>query len=310
MQNEHVPVLAEAVLEGLAIDPNGTYLDATFGRGGHSELIVSQLSQQGALIVIDRDPSAIAAANRRFGADNRVKVVHAAFADLAAALDAVEPALLVDGVLFDLGVSSPQLDNAERGFSFMADGPLDMRMDPTAGESAAEWLAHVDEKHLVRVLREYGEERRARAIAAVIVKARDEAPIATTNQLVALVQQVNKPRPGQIHPATRTFQAIRIAVNDELKQIEAALQQASDRLRAGGRLVVISFHSLEDRLVKRFIRDAESVPAPYRGLPEIPAEYRPTLKRIGKLGRADELELSRNRRARSARLRVAERVAA
>ncbi len=308
--DKHIPVLAEEALAALAIDPDGMYLDATFGRGGHSELIVSKLSKNGSLLAIDRDPSAIAAAERRFGDDARVYIGHAAFADLGDILAEHVPGAKLNGVLFDLGVSSPQLDDPERGFSFRADGPLDMRMDTTQGESAADWLERVEPYELRRVLREFGEERRAGAVAAAIVAAREQQPILTTAALADIVLTVIRPRPGQIHPATRTFQAIRIAVNSELEQIATALEASVAHLAPAGRLAVISFHSLEDRLVKRFMRQAASVPEPYRGLPDIPVEYQPRLQLVGKMIRAAEPELARNPRSRSARLRIAEKVAA
>jgi 16S rRNA (cytosine1402-N4)-methyltransferase len=305
---EHVPVLLGPVLEGLNIQPGGWYVDGTFGRGGHSSAILKQLGTEGRLLAIDRDPQAIAQVDEALQHDPRFELLHGEFAELKNY--AVKRKFLgkVDGLLLDLGVSSPQLDEAARGFSFQSDGPLDMRMDPTSGTSAAEWLEQVDEKDLKKVLVQLGEERFAGRIARAIVAARAVNPIRTTLALADIVKAVVPSRGQRKNPATKTFQAIRIFVNKELEQLEQALQASLDLLRPGGRLCVISFHSLEDRRVKRFMRDASQEPAQFRGLPDIPEEFRPRLKLIGKVVKASEEEIVANLRARSARLRVAERL--
>ncbi len=287
---------------------DGNYVDGTFGRGGHSQAILERLGQSGRLIAIDRDPEAIAQAPDTLLNDPRFELVRGEIAQLETIIEARELRGQVDGILFDLGVSSPQLDDAGRGFSFMRDGPLDMRMDPDAGVSAAQFLASVDERELRAVLKKYGEEPRAARIARAIVAARDEQPLTRTTQLADLVAAAaGAPARARIHPATRTFQAIRIYLNRELEQIAQALQQSLTVLRRGGRLCVISFHSLEDRIVKRFFRQHSEEPAQYRGLPVIPAEFMPKLKQVGKPVTAAADEVDSNPRARSARLRVAER---
>lgn len=307
-KKEHVPVLLGPVLEGLNIQPAGWYVDGTFGRGGHSSALLKLLDNEGRLLAIDRDPQAIAQVDEALQQDPRFELVHGEFAELKNY--AIERKFLgkVDGLLLDLGVSSPQLDEAARGFSFQSDGPLDMRMDPTRGSSAAEWLEQVDEKDLKKVLSQLGEERFAGRIARAIVAARVLTPISTTRQLADIVKAVVPSRGQRKNPATKTFQAIRIFVNKELEQLQKALADSLDLLRPGGRLCVISFHSLEDRRVKRFIRDAAQVPAQFRGLPNIPEEFHPRLKSIGKVVSASEQEIAANVRARSARLRVAERL--
>ena len=304
-----MPVLLGPVLQGLKIKPDGCYVDGTFGRGGHSGEILKQLNAKGRLIGIDRDPEAIASAPAALTDDPRFEVIRGEGAQLEKLMAARGLVGKVDGLLFDLGVSSPQLDEARRGFSFLRDGPLDMRMDPESESSAAEWLAEVDEKELRRVLRKFGEESMTKAAkySRAIVEARAKAPILTTGQLVNVLCEQQYPRASKRHPATKTFQAIRIVVNRELEQLEAILAQSVAVLRKGGRLCVISFHSLEDRLVKRFMRDASREPAQYRGMPSIPEEFRPKLKIIGKPVVATAGEIADNRRARSARLRVAER---
>ena len=312
--NAHVPVLLGPVLEGLNIRGNGCYVDGTFGRGGHSSAILERLTADGRLIAIDRDPQAIASAPKALLSDPRFELIRGECAQLEKFIEARGLRGSVDGVLLDLGVSSPQLDEAGRGFSFLRDGPLDMRMDPDAGVSAAEWLATVDEKELRRVLKTYGEERFAARIARAIVSARDEAPIGRTVQLAEIIADAVPFHGEKIHPATRSFQAIRIHINGELEQLREVLRQSVDVLRrptallGGGRLCVISFHSLEDRLVKRFVREASRESEQYRGMPFVPEEYRPKLKPIGKLIEATAEEISANRRARSARLRVAEKL--
>ena len=306
--NEHVPVLLGPVLEGLNIKADGCYVDATFGRGGHSRAILERLDANGRLIAIDRDPQAIASAPEAMLSDPRFELVRGESAQLETFMDERDLGGRVDGVLLDLGVSSPQLDQASRGFSFLRDGPLDMRMDPETGVSAADWLATVDEKELKRVLRTYGEERNAARIARAIVAARSEAPVRRTLQLAEIIAGAVPSRGDKKHPATRSFQAIRIRINDELQQLRSALEQSIGVLRRGGRLCVISFHSLEDRIVKRFIRDASREPEQYRGLPSIPDELRPKLMPVGRLIEATADEITANVRARSARLRVAERL--
>jgi len=309
--NVHVPVLLGPVLRGLKIKPDGCYVDGTFGRGGHSGEILKQLNASGRLIGIDRDPQAIASASRTLSDDPRVELIRGVCAQLETFIAERELTGKVDGLLFDLGVSSPQLDEADRGFSFLRDGPLDMRMDPDSGISASQWLATVDEADLRRVISKLGEERHAVRIARAIVTARDDKAITRTTELAAIVESA-VPAPygrerSKKHPATKTFQAIRIAINGELEQLEAVLEQSVNVLRKGGRLCVISFHSLEDRMVKRFMRNASSEPEPYRGMPTIPEEYRPRLRVIGKAIAATAEEIAVNRRARSARLRIAER---
>ncbi len=305
--NAHVPVLLGPVLEGLKIKPDGCYVDGTFGRGGHSKEILHRLNEGGRLIAIDRDPQAIASAPAVLTQDPRFELVRGDIAQLETCIDERGLRGEVDGLLFDLGVSSPQLDEADRGFSFMRDGPLDMRMDPDSGAPASDWLASVDEQELIRVLRKFGEEANAGRIGRAIVRARAEAPISRTAQLARIIEEASPRRGQKIHPATKAFQAIRIVVNDELGQIEAALQQAVNVMRKGARLCVISFHSLEDRIVKRFMRDASREPEQYRGMPQIPEEFRPRLAIVGKPVTATDAEIEANRRARSARLRIAEK---
>ena len=304
----HVPVLLGPVLEGLAIKQDGNYVDGTFGRGGHSRAILERLNSEGRLIAIDRDPQAITSAPTDLTNDPRIELVRSDFAELATCLEARGIKGQVDGLLFDLGVSSPQLDEAERGFSFLRDGPLDMRMDPDSGVSAADWLQSVEEATLKRVIYKYGEDRDAPRIARAIVIARDNGKICTTLQLAEIIASVVPAHVRKKHPATKTFQAIRIFINDELGQIETALEQTIDVLKSGGRLCVISFHSLEDRIVKRFMRDASRESEQYRGMPDVPEEFRPRMKLIGKAISASAEEIADNVRARSAHLRVAERV--
>jgi 16S rRNA (cytosine1402-N4)-methyltransferase len=305
--NVHVPVLLGPVLEGLEIKQDGCYVDATFGRGGHSSAILERLNANGRLIAIDRDPQAIASAAPSLASDPRVTLIRNDFAKLANCMGERGLTGQVDGLLLDLGVSSPQLDEAGRGFSFLRDGPLDMRMDPERSISAAEWLGSVDEKALRRVLYQFGEERDAPRIARAIVAARQNATITTTVQLADIVASAVPAHTRKKHPATKTFQAIRIFINEELQQLEAALAQSVDVLRQGGRLCVISFHSLEDRIVKRFMRDASRESEQYRGMPNVPTEFQPRMKLIGKAISATAAEIADNVRARSARLRIAER---
>jgi 16S rRNA (cytosine1402-N4)-methyltransferase len=284
-------------------------VDGTYGRGGHSAEILECLGPLGCLLALDKDPAAVAAGRSRFGADSRFTIEHAGFEGLRNVLNTILGERRPDGILLDLGVSSPQLDDPERGFSFSRDGPLDMRMNTETGQTAADWLATVDQNELRQVLYRYGEEPQASRIAQAIVAARQAGAIRSTAELADVVAGNAARSKRGIHPATRVFQAIRIAVNDELAALEKGLSDAVDLLAAGGRLVVISFHSLEDRLVKRFIaRESRGDPA-YAGLPEMPPAARPRLRRIGRLLRPAELELERNPRARSARMRIAERLA-
>jgi 16S rRNA (cytosine1402-N4)-methyltransferase len=301
----HIPVMLDEAVEGLAVQAGGRYLDGTFGRGGHARAVLSRLGPDGRLLLMDRDPTAIATAREAFAGDPRVSIRHGNFAELA---EWDETAAGLDGVLLDLGVSSPQLDEAARGFSFMADAPLDMRMDTTQGESAAEFLARADEREIADVLWTFGEERFSRKIARAIVARRAEAPLARTGELAALVERtIGRREPGK-HPATRTFQALRIRVNGELESVQCGLAAALERLKIGGRLAVISFHSLEDRIVKQFIRDhAGRVQGSRRGPPVAAAPAR--LAAVGKARFPSEQELAANPRARSAVLRVAEKLA-
>ncbi len=300
----HLPVMFDEVMEGLAVKADGTYLDGTFGRGGHARGVLQKLGPGGRLLLMDKDPEAIASAEREFAGDPRVSLFRGSFAELAR-WDATAAGL--DGVLFDLGVSSPQLDVAERGFSFGKDGPLDMRMDPDSGESAAQWLARADDREIADVLWTLGEERMSRRIARAIVAERARQPIVRTAQLAELIASVVPRGKDRIHPATRSFQAIRIHVNRELVDLEAGLDAALARLKAGGRLAVISFHSLEDRIAKQFIAAQAKGPPANRRMPE-PAPFVPTLRAIGGAQKAGERELATNPRARSAVLRVAERL--
>ena len=306
----HTPVLLDEVLAGLSVKADGRYCDATFGRGGHTAAILAQLGPAGRVCAVDRDPEAIAAGRERFAAESRLTLVRGSFGRLEERVRAAGWEGELQGVLLDLGVSSPQLDEARRGFSFMQDGPLDMRMDNESGLSAAQWLARAGEREIADVLFKLGEEKFSRRIARAIVAARAETPIVTTRQLAGIVAGAVPTREPGKHPATRAFQAIRIHVNRELEEAEAALPQAVNLLAAGGRLCVISFHSLEDRLVKRFMRrEAQGDPI-YAELPNVPPHARPRLKLIGGAVMPSDEEVARNPRARSAVLRVAERVAA
>jgi 16S rRNA (cytosine1402-N4)-methyltransferase len=300
----HATVLLNEAVAALAIKPDGVYVDGTFGRGGHSALILGQLSDKGRLIALDKDPAAVAAGRR--WRDARFHMEHRGFAHLADVLHE-QGVSKVDGILLDLGVSSPQLDEAARGFSFRFDAPLDMRMDTSSGMTAAEWLATVDEKLLTEVIRDYGEERFARQIARAVVAARAIQPIHTTRQLVELAGKAVRTREAGQNPATRTFQAIRIYINRELEELESVLPQCMDSLKVGGRMAVISFHSLEDRIVKRFMRDMAQGDKFPRNLPiravDIPQGM---IKLVGKAVHASDQELADNPRARSAVLRVAE----
>jgi 16S rRNA (cytosine1402-N4)-methyltransferase len=304
----HTAVLLPQVLKALNIRASGTYLDATFGRGGHAEAILDKLTLDGRMLCLDRDPVALAEAQARVGTDSRVTLFHAPFSALAACADAVEPGLELDGILFDLGVSSPQLDQPSRGFSFMQDGPLDMRMNQGEGISAADVVNGASADELARIFREYGEERFAGRIARAIVTDREKRPFRRTLELAGLIERVAPSRERHKHPATRVFQALRIHVNRELAELESALEAARVRLAPAGRLAVISFHSLEDRMVKRFMRRHAQADPMYAGLPHIPPHARPTLRLVGKSIEPDPSEIAANPRARSARLRVAERL--
>jgi len=305
----HAPVLLVEAVAALNVRANGVYLDATFGRGGHAGAILDKLIAEGRLLCLDRDSVAVRDARARFGSDSRVSIFMSPFSALAACADRVRPGLEFDGILFDLGVSSPQLDDAERGFSFMQDGPLDMRMSGGAGRSAADVVNGASESDLVRIFRDFGEERYAPRIARAIVADRLTAPFERTLQLAEMIARVAPTRERNKHPATRVFQALRIHVNDELCELELGLDAALARLRPEGRLAVISFHSLEDRIVKRFLRRHSLADPVYAGLPHIPPHARPKLRLVGKPIVPDEAEIARNPRARSARLRVAERIA-
>lgn len=298
----HEPVLLEPALAGLALKPDGFYVDGTYGRGGHSRCLLSRLGTRGRLLVIDQDPAAIADAETLAAQDDRVIVRQGSFKNIDQWVS--ELGARPDGVLLDLGVSSPQLDDAERGFSFLRDGPLDMRMDTTQGQTAAEWIAQVDERSLADVLWRYGEEKLSRRIARAVVKQRERSPIQTTKALADLISQCYPQRPHPKHPATRAFQAIRIFINQELKVLEETLEALAHCVTVGGHVSIISFHSLEDRIVKQFLRDfgredlPEGLPVPGSGVPAL-------FKSVGKKIKASDEELSRNPRSRSAVLRVA-----
>ena len=300
----HVSVLLTEAVDALAVQQDGIYVDATFGGGGHSHEILNRLGPDGKLIALDRDPAAIAAGAAN--SDPRLRLRHAWFGELSAVLDALQ-ITKVNGVLMDIGVSSPQLDEAARGFSFRFDAPLDMRMDTTQGETAAEWLARASQRDIGEVLKDYGEERFAHAIAKALVAARSERSISTTGQLAALVEKAVPTRePGQ-HPATRSFQALRIFINRELEELTLSLPQAASSLLTGGRLVVISFHSLEDRIVKQFMRKESQAVQPPKGVPIRAADLPPPRMRlIGKPLFPSDAEISANPRARSAVMRAAE----
>ena len=304
---EHITVLLNEAVDALNIRPSGIYVDGTFGRGGHSRLILSRLNEQGRLIVFDKDPAAIAVAQELAQQDQRVSVLHQGFSHFDAACTELGISQ-IDGALFDLGISSPQIDDASRGFSFRFDAPLDMRMDTTRGESAAEWLMHADEQEIHEVIKNYGEERFSRQIARAIVAKRVEAPIHTTGQLAEIAAQCVRSREKGQHPATRTFQAIRIYINRELDEVAQVLPQVTERLKIHGRWAVIAFHSLEDRIVKQFMREHSThAPLPKWAAVREADLPQPPLKIVGKPIKAGEEELNDNPRARSAILRVAER---
>lgn len=309
MENfKHTTVLLDEAVNGLNIRHDGIYIDGTFGRGGHSRLILSQLGAEGRLLAIDRDPQAIAAAQAID--DPRFNIIHGPFSELAEYVRERDLQGKIDGILLDLGVSSPQLDDAERGFSFMRDGPLDMRMDPTRGQSAAQWLLTADEADIAWVIKTYGEEKFGKRIARAIIERNREQPMTRTKELAAVVAAAMPVKDKFKHPATRTFQAIRIWINSELEEIEKALKGSIDALAPGGRLSIISFHSLEDRIVKRFMRENSRGPQVPAGLPMTEAQLNKLggryLKALGKMMPGEE-EVAENTRARSSVLRIAER---
>jgi 16S rRNA (cytosine1402-N4)-methyltransferase len=306
--DEHTPVLVDEALAGLALEAGGYYVDATFGRGGHTAQILQALGREGRVLAVDRDPQAIEAGRQRFANEVRLTLVHAPFADLGTLVPAHSHGQPCRGVLFDLGVSSPQLDDPQRGFSFRADGPLDMRMDTTRGEPVSAWLARASVDEIREVIATLGEERFARRVAQAIVEERRKHPIDRTSELAAIAAKAVRTREPGKHPATRTFQALRMFINDEIGQLERALAAALEFLAPGGRLVVISFHSLEDRLVKRFMKRQTEIDPALVDLPVLPTGAEPRLKLIGRKSRAVAKEVDRNPRARSALLRVAEKV--
>ncbi|MBU0455935.1 MAG: 16S rRNA (cytosine(1402)-N(4))-methyltransferase RsmH [Pseudomonadota bacterium] len=307
MQEKHQPVLLQEAIDGLAIQPEGVYVDGTFGRGGHSQAILDRLSSKGKLLAIDKDLAAIQFAKEHFEHDERFQIRHGSFTKISEFMNELGLST-IDGLLLDLGVSSPQLEKAERGFSFLKEGPLDMRMDVSKGMDAASWVQQVAEEELVTVLKEYGEERFSKRIARAIVSVRQEHSIRTTTALARIVEQAVPVREKNKHPATRTFQAIRIYLNRELEELEQCLEDSLEYLRIKGRLVVISFHSLEDRIVKRFIKkNVKGDPFP-PGLPVRQKELNPRLKAIGRAIRPSMSEVQFNPRARSAVLRIAEKI--
>jgi 16S rRNA (cytosine1402-N4)-methyltransferase len=308
--NDHVPVLVREVLQGLSIRPEGIYIDCTFGRGGHSSAILEQLGKKGKLFVFDKDPDAIEVAQQLSSTDNRVQCFHSAFSNIINCLKEFELLGTIDGILFDLGISSPQINMPERGFSFNLDGNLDMRRDTTTGMSASTWINRATVEEITHVLKVYGEEKFSRRIARAIDEARVEQPISTTHELSRIIISAIPVHDKNKHPATRTFQAIRIYLNNELDELAKGLIQAFDLLQTNGKLVVISFHSLEDRIVKRFMREY-SKNDPYPN--EIPVTIdmiKPRLKILGKAIKPCKSEIMSNPRARSARLRIAEKLQA
>lgn len=308
MNFSHQSVLLEQAVDALVTDKDGFYIDGTFGRGGHSRLILERLSDRGRLLVIDKDQKAIEEACSLQEQDKRVIVAHQSFADIVSLADTHGVRGQVSGVLLDLGVSSPQLDDAERGFSFSRTGPLDMRMDTSQGITAAQWIAEAKEEEIARVIYEYGEEKFSRRMARAIVREREEAPITDTLRLAEIIKHANPAWEKHKHPATRAFQAIRIFINNELKDLEQALTGIVEVLRTGGRMVIISFHSLEDRLVKQFVSKQERGDDFPRDMPVTQSQLNPTLKKVGKPIKANTEELEENMRARSAVLRVAEKI--
>ncbi|MDC1143503.1 16S rRNA (cytosine(1402)-N(4))-methyltransferase RsmH [Porticoccaceae bacterium] len=308
-QAAHTTVLLHKAIDALVTDPDGFYIDGTFGRGGHTAELLGRLSNLGSVLAIDKDPEAIAAGKARFAEDARLQLFHGSFADLQSVAADMQRVGDISGVLLDLGVSSPQLDKAERGFSFLRDGPLDMRMDTSKGLSAAEWIASAEEQEIARVIKEYGEERFARRMASAVVKERGKVPITGTVQLAGILAAAHPAWERGRHPATKAFQAIRIFINRELEDLEELLGQIIDSLKVGGRLVIISFHSLEDRRVKRFIRDQEQGIKLPKNLPVRDVDRGVRLVKVGKAIKPADTEVDGNIRARSAVMRIAERVA-
>ncbi|MGB2360162.1 MAG: 16S rRNA (cytosine(1402)-N(4))-methyltransferase RsmH [Porticoccaceae bacterium] len=308
-QVEHTTVLLHEAVDALVSEPGGFYVDGTFGRGGHTAELLSRLSGQGSVLAIDKDPQAIASGEERFAGDDRLQLFHGSFADLQNVTAEMGKSGEVSGVLLDLGVSSPQLDQAERGFSFMRDGPLDMRMDTSRGLSAAEWIADANEQEIARVIKDYGEERFARRMASAVVRERAIKPITGTVQLASILAEAHPAWERGRHPATKAFQGIRIFINRELDDLEDLLSQVIDTLKVGGRLVIISFHSLEDRRVKRFIRDQEQGIKLPKNLPVRDVDRGVRLVKVGKAIKPANSEVDGNVRSRSAVMRVAERVA-
>lgn len=309
LSKEHHSVLLAEAIKGLNIKDDGIYLDATYGRGGHARAILAQLGPQAKLLVMDKDPQAIEDANNLAATDARVKVFAGSFKDIAIFCTQQQVLNKVDGILFDLGVSSPQLDQPERGFSFMREGPLDMRMDPSTGVSLAQWLATAQEADIAHILKTLGEERFAKRIANAIVTTRQKQPINTTTQLAAIVSQAIPVKEKHKHPATRSFQALRIFINQELEDLSAVLAQVLAVLAPAGRLAVISFHSLEDRIVKQFIaQQTKGDDFPQR-MPVTQSQLKPKLRAIGKAIKPSDAEIAANVRARSAVLRIAEKLA-
>jgi len=306
---KHITVLLNEAVDALVQDPAGTYVDCTFGRGGHSALVLERLNEEGRLIAIDKDPEAISFANQRFADESRFSIEHGSFSELQSFIEARGLTGKISGVLMDLGVSSPQLDDPKRGFSFQNDGPLDMRMDTTSGESAADWINRAPEKEIADVLFTYGEERFGRRMAAAVIREREIEPITTTARLSSIIAEANPKWEKGKNPATRAFQGIRIHINKELEDVEQVLDQSLEVLAVGGRLAVISFHSLEDRIVKRFIRKYvkgdEHLPA---GIPFTQDMLNQRLKAIGKAVKAGKDEVSDNPRSRSAVMRIAEKL--
>jgi 16S rRNA (cytosine1402-N4)-methyltransferase len=307
-KDQHVPVLKDEILAQLAARPDGIYIDGTFGRGGHSRALLEQMGAAGKLLVIDRDPRALEAAVDLAASDARVTAIRGSFGEIEQIAAANGVLGTVDGIVLDLGVSSPQLEDAERGFSFMRDGPLDMRMDPDSGQSAESWINAVEERDMARVIARFGEEKSARRIARAICAARKTEQICRTLQLANLIESVIPRRGKGKHPATKTFQAVRIHINNELGELQDFLEGVLNVLSVGGRLCVISFHSLEDRMVKRFLRNHARVDPALAKLPVVPVSAQPRMRLLGSAARPSETEIERNPRARSAVLRVAERL--
>lgn len=305
--SEHITVLLHEAVDALVHDVDGLYIDCTFGRGGHSRLILEQLSDNGRLIGIDKDPRAIATANELAKEDSRFSICHGSFAQMRTWLEQNGGGRAVSGILMDLGVSSPQLDEAERGFSFMNDGPLDMRMNTESGMTAAQWIATAKEEEIADVLHQFGEERYSRRLAKAIVMRRTEEPFERTLDLAQVIKDAHPKWEKGKHPATKSFQAIRIFLNDELGDLTSGLDTATDLLAKDGRLVVISFHSLEDRMVKRFIRDKEKGPQLPPDIPIMASDYPAELKHVGKAIKPSKAEVDANIRSRSAVMRVAQK---